>query len=110
MIWLLIISFVDAFLDWTWISGENWNDPDRKFSIPKQPYESWYYFGFYKPDHREWFPFSTTIFVWLTDWYHFAKMCRLLALILLANLPIWYIAIYAVFSHYTYMMLSKRKL
>lgn len=108
MIWFLIIAFVDTFLDWTWVSKKKWNDWQRKYAKPLQPYTSWYYFGLYKPKYKERKPYSTTLFVWLTDWYHFAKFCRLIALILLTGLPIYYIIIYAVFSHYTYMYLKSK--
>lgn len=33
----------------------------------------WWYFGLYKPDYQERFPFSSTILVWMTDSWHFAQ-------------------------------------
>ncbi len=108
MIWFLIIAFVDTFLDWTWVSGEieQWNNPDQKFANPKRPYSGWWYFGIYKPDHHEWFPYSTTLFIWTTDWYHFAKLCRVLALVVLSGLPIKYVIVYGLFSHFVYAALK----
>ena len=47
---------------------------------PLEPYNSWYYFGIYKPRYMEKFPYSTTWLVWLTDGWHLAKMLMLVCL------------------------------
>ena len=42
-----------------------------------QPYEpKWYYFGF-PPPYKERFPYSSTIFVWMTDAWHLSKALML---------------------------------
>ncbi len=44
---------------------------DNKYAYPIQPYvKKWYYFGLITPEHKENFPYSTTIFVFLTDYWH----------------------------------------
>lgn len=37
----------------------------------------WYYFGLYTPMYKEAFPYSTTIFAFLTDGWHFAQFLML---------------------------------
>lgn len=42
-----------------------------KYKIPLQPYQKrWYYFGLLKPKYAERFPFSTSLFVFSTDYWH----------------------------------------
>ena len=43
-------------------------------------YKHWYYFGLYKPKYRERFPFSSTILVFMTDYWHLYKWCMFLCL------------------------------
>jgi hypothetical protein len=44
-----------------------------KWDMPLHPSPHyWYYFGFY-PAYAERFPYSSTIFVWVTDAWHFFK-------------------------------------
>ena len=33
-------------------------------------YSHWYYFGLYYPEYKERFPFSSTVFVFVTDGWH----------------------------------------
>jgi hypothetical protein len=51
-----------------------------------QPYpqpapHEWYYFGFY-PEYKERFPYSSTIFVFLTDAWHLFKFLMLIFIML----------------------------
>lgn len=43
---------------------------------PQPATHEWYYFGFY-PEYKERFPYSSTIFVFLTDAWHLAKFLML---------------------------------
>ena len=58
-----------------WNPEESWQN---KWAQPfPQPYEpKWYYFGF-PPPYKERFPYSSTIFVFLTDAWHLAKALML---------------------------------
>lgn len=59
------------------VSWKNkWAQP---FSQP--PEDKWYYFGFVPP-YKERFPYSSTIFVFLTDAWHLAKALMLLVIML----------------------------
>jgi len=57
----------------------------------------WYYFGLFKPEYEEKFPYSSTILVFLTDDWHFKKwltfLCYELIVSLLIvsyeDLPLW---------------------
>lgn len=54
------------------ISWKNkWAQP-----YPQPPEKKWYYFGFY-PRYKERFPYSSTIFVWVTDAWHLFKALML---------------------------------
>lgn len=46
---------------------------------PQPATHEWYYFGFY-PEYKERFPYSSTIFVFLTDAWHLAKFLMLLCI------------------------------
>lgn len=63
-----------------------WWDPQQswkwKWCMPLQPPDpKWYYFGFL-PRYKERFPYSSTIFVWVTDAWHFIKALMILAIVL----------------------------
>jgi hypothetical protein len=59
------------------VSWKNkWAQP---FSQPTE--DKWYYFGFLPP-YKERFPYSSTIFVFLTDGWHLAKALMLLCIML----------------------------
>jgi hypothetical protein len=64
-----------------WNPMKSWKN---KWAIPypqhMMPY--WWYFGFY-PRYKERFPYSSTLFVWLTDAWHLFK-ALMLACIMLA--------------------------
>jgi len=89
---ILLLAPLNVLMDWSsegkfnsdyWNKNDGWwrkyktipwtpsNITDKKFTlyryIPK-----WYHFGF-APKHAERFPFSTTIFVFLTDGWHLAQ-------------------------------------
>ena len=50
---------------------ESW---ERKYSYPLRPYEAkWYYFGLVKPDYKESFLYSSTAFVFVSDYWHFQQ-------------------------------------
>ena len=43
----------------------------NKYFSPLNRYQKkWYYFGFVKPAYKERFPFSSTLFVFTTDYWH----------------------------------------
>jgi len=61
--------------------------------------DAWYYFGLFKPEYEEKFPYSSTILVFLTDDWHFKKWLTFLCYELIVSvlivsyegLPLWYI-------------------
>jgi hypothetical protein len=54
------------------VSWQNkWAQP-----FPQPAEDKWYYFGF-TPRYKERFPYSSTIFVWLTDAWHLFKAIML---------------------------------
>jgi hypothetical protein len=62
-----------------WNPQESWT---WKWSMPlREPTKKWYYFGFY-PKYEERFPYSSTIFVWLTDAWHLFKSFMILFVVL----------------------------
>lgn len=53
-----------------------------KWAWPLQPYkQKWYHFGI-KCNNRERFPFSSTLFVWTTDYEHGVQAIQTISLIL----------------------------
>ena len=51
-----------------------------KWALPLQPYEPrWYHFGI-KPKHRERFPYSSTLLVWVTDTEHLLQFGQTVAI------------------------------
>jgi hypothetical protein len=88
----------------------NFWDPKKswinKYKQPLKPYKKkWYYFGIVTPKFEELFPFSTTIFVSLTDaWHLFQKItwsCLIGAIVLYepVNIKIVDFAVYyAIFT------------
>ena len=57
-----------------WDVKQSWKN---QWKWPLQPYTSWYYFGLYKPRHKENFPYSNTFLVWAVDAWHLAKALML---------------------------------
>jgi len=51
----------------------------------------WYYFGLFKPDYVEKFPYSTTALVFITDAWHLFQMVWLAIMVLaiVSYRPIW---------------------
>ena len=83
---------------WFWVQDySKVNKPLIKITYTKK----WYYFGLFKPEFKEAFPFSSTILVFLTDDWHLKKwqmfLCYELALscviVYYESLPWWYILI-----------------
>lgn len=79
---IILAAIANVYMD---LSSEghfkiNWMDKETSWmnkwklggTVPndKRP---WYYFGLYKPKLKEKFPFSSTILVFLTDFWHFAQ-------------------------------------
>jgi len=61
-----------------WNPQESWK---WKWADPLQsPEKNWWYFGFY-PRYKERFPYSSTIFVWVTDAWHFIKALMILCIV-----------------------------
>ncbi len=68
----------------------------QPLTIPSK--SPWYYLGLYKPDYIEKFPYSSTLFVSLTDEWHFAQLLFLTFICLatvfytpIFTIPIFYI-------------------
>lgn len=70
-------------------SEQGWT---AKWVYPLEPYvKKWYHFGI-NPKHKERFPFSSTLLVWLTDaehFYQFVQTISLLAIVYLSQ-GSWY--------------------
>ncbi len=58
------ISAKDGFKNSWWNKTESW---ELKYSLPLRKGENWWYLGLYKPLYQEKFPFSSTLFVFITD-------------------------------------------
>jgi hypothetical protein len=66
-------AFADAITD-EGIKSSEWK---RKYDFTKEPGREWWYFGLYKPEFPEKFPFSTTLLVFLTDRWHLSQFVML---------------------------------
>ena len=53
-----------------WDVKQSWKN---QWKWPLEPYNSWYYFGLYKPRYKENFPYSNTFLVLFTDAWHLSK-------------------------------------
>jgi hypothetical protein len=49
----------------------------RKYAFPLIPFTGWWYFGIIKPKYAERFPLSTTVLVFLTDYWHWVQFLYL---------------------------------
>jgi|GEM_PF-6738818 len=59
-------------------SNDGWT---AKWKFPLQEYKpKWYHFGIH-PKHAERFPYSSTVFVWLTDAEHFYQFVQTASII-----------------------------
>jgi len=57
--------------------------------VPIHPlFNPWYYFGLQNPKYVERFPFSSTIFVFVTDKWHLYKWCMFLCIEFLISINI----------------------
>lgn len=82
---LLLISFFakgkmdmsakNAFKSNWWNKSDSWINKyaTKLVSNHRKGFKHWYYFGFYYPKYQERFMYSTTIFVFLTDGWHFLQ-------------------------------------
>ena len=61
----------------SWDVKSSWKN---MWKWPLEPFSSWYYFGLYKPRHKEKFPYSTTFLVWATDAWHLSKMLMIVCI------------------------------
>jgi hypothetical protein len=50
---------------------------DNKNNLIKNTKKLWYYLWLYKPDYKEKFTYSSTIFVFLSDFWHFLKFLKM---------------------------------
>jgi hypothetical protein len=66
-------AFSDAVTDEN-VKNAEWQ---RKYDFTKPVGREWWYFGLYKPNNAEKFPFSTTILVFLTDRWHLSQFLML---------------------------------
>lgn len=95
------ISAKDGFKNDFWNKSESWQN---KYQFPLiKNYKHWYYFGLIKPIYKEWFPFSSTALVWVTDGWHLSQMiflnCMFVALAINMDYPLLdYIAIRVIYS------------
>lgn len=70
----------------SWKNKWYWNITVQ-YGKHRLPYESkWYYFGLYKPEFKERFPFSSTILVFTTDKWHLFKWCMFLCIEVLISI------------------------
>jgi hypothetical protein len=99
-----------------WDVKQSWKN---QWKWPLQPYTSWYYFGLYKPRHKENFPYSNTFLVWAVDAWHLSKALMLglimLGIVLynpilstLLDLVIYYIAFTVSFTYFYEYILNKK--
>jgi hypothetical protein len=95
---LIFTGFVKAMMD---LSSENYFKTNKKYlnksdswiNKYKQnekgliPVENhWWYFGIIKPKYQEKFPFSSTVFVMFTDFWHLMNTLYLLLMLLIPTL------------------------
>jgi len=78
---ILFVSFKQSIF--SNLNPDYW-DPYKswvyKWKMPLKPSPKyWYYFGIY-PRYEEKFPYSSTVFVWLTDAWHLFKALMLVCL------------------------------
>lgn len=112
-----IFALLDNPLFWNPdVSWKNkWAQP-----YPQPPEDKWYYFGFVPP-YKERFPYSSTIFVFLTDAWHLAKALMLLCIMISvvsyeplvdgfwSNVFIHYVTFTGVFTiFYSYVWVGKK--
>lgn len=93
---LLLAAYFKAKMDALAHSKSNTFDWEKKYDFTKDGnYNHWWYFGLYKPKFPERFPFSTTLFVSLTDSWHrnqlFMLRCFYLSIALGLSINIWLI-------------------
>ena len=50
--------------------SDSWGN---KYVFPLKKTGNWWYFGLYKPTYKERFIFSSTMFIFLTDYWHFQQ-------------------------------------
>lgn len=72
-----------------------------KWYLPFRPYTPrWYHFGI-RCNHRERFPFSSTLFVFITDtehFYQFLQTISIIAAVTVASFVSWYLSLTAFVS------------
>jgi hypothetical protein len=99
-----------------WDVKQSWKN---QWKWPLQPYNSWYYFGLYKPRYKENFPYSNTFLVWAVDAWHLSKALMLglimLGIVLynpifstLIDLIVYYIAFTISFTYFYEYILNKK--
>lgn len=93
MIYLSLSFFIGAvifkaLMDHVLFRGVNdWQNKYKRINGVFVPYsKKWYHFG-YKPTYEEAFPYSTTIFVFLTDKWHFFQFMFLRGIYLALAIP-----------------------
>lgn len=62
---------------------------ENKYVYPLKKTGNWWYFGLYKPTYKERFLFSSTIFVFLTDYWHFQQFLFLNSVTMACALIQW---------------------
>lgn len=79
------------------LDSESWErkwaweyDPFIKMTIRILHYKHWYYFGLFKPEYKEKFPYSSTILVFITDEWHLRKWLMFLCIELAIVAPLIY--------------------
>jgi hypothetical protein len=83
-----------------WNKSESWRN---KYDSSFKRDGNWWYFGTYRPLHLERFPFSSTLFVAFTDFWHFMQFiflnCLFISFCLLLPYPIYsYIVIRIIYA------------
>lgn len=81
---------------WKWILGRQ---------VPE--INTWYYFGIFAPKFKESFPYSSTIFVFLTDKWHFNKWLMFLCYELIPPIIVYHFMPFPIYWFVIVVVASK---
>lgn len=76
VILVLIAGYCNGRMDYIKrynLDEDTWMDKWLWEGVSRKPFTSWYYFGIFKPEYKEKFPYSSTVLVFTTDDWHFYK-------------------------------------
>ncbi len=72
--WRLKCEHLNNWLNHKTSSRNKWS------KLPKEQSKKWYYLWIYQPRHKEAFPYSSTLLVWITDGEHFFQLLKILSI------------------------------